>query len=296
MALPDIYSYEDYRRYLRDWFKACRRSTGQKAVSEFARLAGCSPSHVHNVVSGRRSLRQPLVPGFCRALALPGSQADYFSLLVRCAHPTSSADQRQAAEQLERRRERAERVPAVRVPAPRRPRRTSRRKSPRSGPSPWYVPVVRAMTECPRFRSDPGWVARMLRPPIGRTDAAAALALLKARPDVPTPQVYSASFIEQRDMKADQQREIFTLLQEGLTRARGALHVGPGEAQQFRASVWPVPESAIKLVQTEVEAFQREIVQLLEDTGAEADPDVVYQVMVQVFPLSAPVPRDGGGR
>ena len=70
MDYPDIFVYEDYRPFLRDWFKARKKLTGRKGTSAFARLAGCVPGHVQNVITGRRKLQQELVPGFCQGLGL----------------------------------------------------------------------------------------------------------------------------------------------------------------------------------------------------------------------------------
>ena len=92
MDYPDIFVYEDYRPFLRDWFKARKKLTGRKGTSAFARLAGCVPGHVQNVITGRRKLQQELVPGFCQGLGLNADASEFLGLPVRRVHPLSPTD------------------------------------------------------------------------------------------------------------------------------------------------------------------------------------------------------------
>lgn len=89
MKLPEIFEYDHYRPFLRDYFRARRRVTGRKGTSAFARAAGCVPGHVRNVVTGRRNLSPDLVTPFAQALSLGSERMDFLGLLVRAAHPLS---------------------------------------------------------------------------------------------------------------------------------------------------------------------------------------------------------------
>ena len=83
MAGPDLYTYLDYRRYLRDWFQARKRANPRFSHRAFVRKAKQrSPSALSDVIEGRRNLTPANAEAFADAMALDGEDRDFFGLLV----------------------------------------------------------------------------------------------------------------------------------------------------------------------------------------------------------------------
>lgn len=302
MEFPDVFGYGDYRTFLQDWFKVHKRRTGRKGTSDFARMAGCSPGHVRNVVVGRRDLQSAFIEGFVRALGLTAEDATCFGLLVRCAHPLSSADRVQAAREL-RSLQHGHTAPA---PQSRRgrPRKARAAASADRGAPPqyteWFHPVIRALAWCTGFQENPTWIAASLRPAISPLQVSTLVRmdedLLNVRPTLPLTVPYGRP-------------ETRSYHRQALRTARWALHNVEREGRELAAATTSLLPEQFARLQQEIERFQAEIEEIFrrasqpgyrerirsEDMNPERSgsvdlchgpPDVVYQLTVQVFPLS----------
>lgn len=303
MEFPDVFGYSDYRTFLQDWFKVHKRRTGRKGTSDFARMAGCSPGHVRNVVVGRRDLQAVFIEGFVRALGLTAEDATCFGLLVRCIHPLSSADRVQAAREL-RALQQSHGAP---VPTPRRGRpRKQRAPAPgaeRSAAHPyseWFHPVIRALACCPGFQDNPTWIASSLRPAISPLQVSSLFRgdreHVRERPGMPVTVHYG-------------DRDGRTYHRSALRTARWALHNVERTERQLGATTTSLFPSQLARLRDEIARFQAEIEEIFaraskggfveqirsEDPAPDSPAgvelrhgaaDVVYQLTIQVFPLS----------
>ena len=296
MPTPDVLGYDDYRPFLKEWFRVHKRNTGRKGTSDFSRLAGCTPGHVRNVVTGRRNLQPSLVSGFSRALGLDGDRATFFTLLVRNAHPISAADRLQAAREIKTLRERHG-APEAPTAAPRgRPRKGAAPELPRYAD--WFHPVIRALLACPAAKADPAWVAECLRPAV--SPLVVAPLLKDRRPLEAQGVVVVPSPIDEPNLRA-YHKDVLSI-------ARWGLHKVAPQERQYRSNIISIPAALFPRLQAEIMAWQKE----MEDLFARAQqgliervaapdpnpdrpdvvdlrhgaPNMVYQLAIQVFPLS----------
>ena len=305
MDYPDIYVYEDYRPFLRDWFRARKKLTGRKGTSAFARLAGCVPGHVQNVITGRRKLQQELVPGFCQGLGLNADASEFLGLLVRRVHPLSPTDRALADGLLGQARERHQAL-ADRAPAPRaRPRRgLTAQVSP-----PWSHPVIRALLATAGASEQQGWIAAALSPAISPIQASEALDRLDRGAWGGRAAEPSQAWSHRRLDPAE--RASVAYHRDAIGVARWALHNTPPVETRFRASVWPVPSALLPRLDEEIAAFEEEVREIFRRAAmpsvrpvsppAPADeplferheaPDRIYQITAQLLPISKRLGRD----
>lgn len=79
----DVFSYKDYRIFLRDWMTTKKRRNPKFSGAAFARKAQISSSTFLGMVTkGKRNLSAKTIRAFIRGLELTGNAATYFENLV----------------------------------------------------------------------------------------------------------------------------------------------------------------------------------------------------------------------
>jgi uncharacterized protein (TIGR02147 family) len=282
-AAPNLYGYLDYRSYLRDWFAARKVANPRFSHRVFARLAGQrSPSLLKHVMDGQRNLTSATTEAFIRALKLTVEEAEFFTWLVRLDQAESTADRNRAWE---------------RISATRHFR--DARKIEGEGfryLSHWYIPAVRELATIPGFRADPAWVARILRPRITEAQGRQALSTLQELGMlVPGP---NGEGLVAAEAVVVTPHEVARLAVENyhqgmLSRASESIGAFDPEERHLGAVTLALPESLVPKLKQELAAFQERLCSLIE--GVEDPVERVYQVNLQLFPLSAtvPAPHDG---
>lgn len=270
---PDLFGYADHRAYLSDWFGWKKEQNPRYSHRLFARRAGVSSAGLlSNVLEGRRNLTRPNAEGFARAIGLEGEAADFFFALVDLGQAADDAEREDAWERMwsVRRFREAHRLEGAGF------RYLTR----------WHVPAIRELVACGDFREDPVWLASRLRPPITPAQAQEALdalfelGLLVRGED---------GAVAQADTRLVTAQEVGGLAvrryHQGMSeRARDAVEGFTGPERHLLAVTVPIPESLVPRLKEELDAFQRRLLDLCD--GADG-PDRVYQINLQLFPLTA---------
>src|SRR4051812_26275181 len=91
---PRVYSYLDYRVFLKDWVEFQKTRDPDFSVQRLAEKAGLSSSYLFYVLSGERRLTLKSVLQLMPCLGLRGAEQSYFESLVKLE--TSSSAQAKA--------------------------------------------------------------------------------------------------------------------------------------------------------------------------------------------------------
>lgn len=276
---PVVFDYLDYRRFLADWFKARKAANPRYSYRAFARRAGQkSPSLLHHVIEGKRNLTSATSDAFCRAMELKSGETDFFSYLVQLDQAKTDAERNQAWEL---------------IAATRRFREARRIEGDGFAYlSHWFYPAIRELAHRPDFRPEPEWIAATVRPRISPAKARRALeALLAMRLLVED----ADGSVHPAEASVVTPHEVLGLAVHNyhkgmLDRAREAITGFDPEERHLGGVTVAVPESLVGRLKEEVAAFQERILDLCD--RAEDPSDRVYQLNLQLFPLSASV---GGG-
>ncbi len=282
-GLPDVFEYEDYRAYLKDYYTAARASSGGFSFRSFSRKAGYkSPNFLKLVMDGDRNLGEGSVGRFASALGLIGARRRYFERLVAFCQADGAEARNEAYARLRATQayKRARQIEADQF----------------DYLSNWYGPAIREMTARPDFQEDPAWVAGELLPQIRPEEAADTLALLerlglverggdgrlqRGEPTLSTgPEVRGLAARNFHAQMLGKAGESIDRVHSDL-RDIGAVTVAltPEVAQQVRAQCQDLRSSVLKLC------------------DEQETPDVVYQLNIQWFPLSGsgqPGPSEDG--
>jgi uncharacterized protein (TIGR02147 family) len=90
---PDIFSYTDYRKFMKDFFAYMKSTKSFFSYQYFAQKAGFkAKSFVHKVIRGQRSLSQNSVFSIARALNLKGKEIAFFEALVHFNESTTAQE------------------------------------------------------------------------------------------------------------------------------------------------------------------------------------------------------------
>lgn len=277
MATPDLYGYLDHRQYLRDWFAARKAGNPRFSHRAFARRAGqASPSLLLHVIERKRNLTPTTTEAFARAMGLDADETAFFTALV----------QLDLASTLEERNRAWEAVRATR-------RFREARQLEGDGVeylSRWYYAAVRELAACDEFRPDPEWIASVMRPRLTVAQARAALDLLLSlgllrREEDGAVVLADATVVTPHEVAGMAASNYHAAM---IDRARESIGQYRSPERHYCAVTVAVPLSVVPRLKRELDAFQERVLDLCD--GSEEARERVYQVNLQLFPLSVPLP------
>lgn len=268
-----IYSYLDYRSFLRD-YTAELKLTRRFRVRDFAQQAGIkAPGYLKMVIDGQRNLTADTAEKFCRALGLTGRARSYFRALVSYNQGTDPDLKRQAFQDLTRLR-------------PRTSTFQSTARENRYFSRPYYV-CIREMVALKDFQEDPKWIARRCFPTISPAQAKEAietlleLGLLKR--DRRGRLQHTEDFLQTDDVQT-QAAETYHFHEAVLDKARHALTQLPQDERNYYALTVPLPRALYQEIMQDYYAFRDRLLKKI--AASSADFDEVYHINFQLFPAT----------
>lgn len=162
---PDIFQYDDYRRYLKDFYDFRKQEHATFSFRVFTRMAGYRSSSVLKlVIDGKRNLTRKSATRFAEALKFDDDQSKFFKILVAFNQSQSMEDKQRLAQEI--------------VGS-----QIAKRLSPLSQSkfeywSRWYHIAIREMISTQYFVNDTEWIAKHLIPRISVKEAHEAIECL----------------------------------------------------------------------------------------------------------------------
>jgi uncharacterized protein (TIGR02147 family) len=274
-APVDVFRYGDYREFLRAFYTQ-RKQTGL-SYRGFSRAAGLgAPNYLKLVIEGSRNLSSEMAARFAAACKLNPEATEYFKVLVAFNQAKRDDERNELHERL---------ATFARF-------RSSQRLdlAQKEYHSSWYIPAVRELVACPGFREDTAWISATLMPPITERQAAQALdvllqlGLLERSESGRLVQVSRAvstgpkpSGLYLRNYHAQM-----------IDRAVHAMADIPPEERHVSALTLSASVETAEEVGRRVEEFRQELARLCD---ADPEPTRIFQLNLQLFPLSRPFDR-----
>jgi len=273
MARPSVYSYLDYRSFLRDWFESKKAEDPKFSQRAFVRLAGKrSPGLLSEVIERRRNLSTEMTRAFTHALGLNASERAFFTALVRLDQASGSHDRNQAwaAVSASRNFQQAQRIEGESF------RYLSH----------WYYPAIRELAARPDFCADPAWIANTLCPAITPAKAKRALQTLM---ELKLLIEDDHGNLRPADGTLTTPHEVAGLAVHNyhygmLERASEAIERFEPDKRHFLGATISVPSHLMPVLKRELDTLQERILDLAEPSGDL--PSDVLQVNLHIFPLA----------
>ncbi len=271
--MPQVFDYTSYARFIRDFYAEKKRANPKYSYGMLSQRAGLkSRSSLIEIANGKTTLSRLRVFQVARAMDLGAKECDYFVSMVQFNNASSL-------------KEKEFHLGKMGELAGRSPGRILG-EAQYAYFSEWYHPAVRELACMPAFRGDYAALGRSLRPPISAkqaresVDLLVRLGLLRKAPHGRFAQADGA-------VQTPDELTSYLILRyqkEGIRLADQALEsIGP-EDRDVSTMTAGISRECFLAIKKEIQAFRRHLTKLIEK---DKDPDRVYQVNLQLFPLSA---------
>lgn len=275
---PDIFSYYDYRLFLKDFVAFERQRSSVFSHRYIVQKAGFkSPTALKHVIDGKRNLSLEAANKFASALKIEGIPRHYFLTLVLFNQSGSLAEQEKYLNEL------------IELKCAENPSRIGEEHF--DVLSQWYHLAIREIVGLPDFRNSAKWISRVLCPQITSFEASQSLLLLKKlgfiakidgrlqstdRTLATDKQVHSVKAIEFHRQMIQRGVEAITRFESG--------------SREISGTTLCISRQDVQNVKVLLREFRKKMLTLAANS---LDADQVYQLNFQFFPLVVP---DRAGR
>lgn len=278
--MKSIFEYSDYRQFLQDfyaWAKTHRKGFSHRYFLQKAGMSG--PTYLKRVMEGQHDLTEKSIPKFAAALELNATETDFFRALVHFNQ----------ARTLEEKDLQFHRVIALKSPHSQHTLEKSQYEYYRD----WYNVAIREMlATIPFDGSNYADLAKRLSPAILPKKVKRAISLLEElgliRQDA-TGRYHVVSAFVLSDPGV--QSLLIPKFHQVMARlAEEAISRFPKQERFFNGTTVSLSETTYDRVTEIMTHAQQDILKLV---GEDSNPDRVYHLNMQLFPLTSPPPRRG---
>ena len=280
IALEHLFDYDDFRKFMQDYFEEQKKMRSVFSHRFFAAKAGfSSSSYCLNVIRGRFNLTPKSIEKISKAMDFEPLQKEYFEALVQYNQAQQVDERDQAWKQILQIRKQIEFTHI-----------TTREQAYFSK---WYYPVIRELAADSQWHGDYRILARSLTPQITTEDARDAVknllewGLLRKLDDgryVQTSQMLDAAEIPPIALRQ--------IRREYIQHAIGAVESMPKDERFAAFTTLAMSESSYNYaVEVLEEARKKIIARASNDTNVER----VYEMMLVAFPMSKKVGKEAEG-
>lgn len=270
--MVDLYQHTDYRAYLREWFERAKESAPVMSYRFLASRLELDPGFLVHIFHGQKHLAERHVPAVAKILKLDKRQSEYFQRLVAFGKAKGQREtSRRFLELMELRESRVREISA----------------SEHRYYQHWHVPVIRCLISAIEFRGDFGELAARLRPAITADEARKAVRLLEklglvARGEDGIWQTLDAHLTSGDNWT---RHAVSGFQKQTLELALAALDDVPKEQREISTLTLAIPSAEMPALQDMVREFRA---RLARWALAAQSADSVYQLNIQIFPVSRP--------
>ena len=280
IALEHLFDYDDFRKFMQDYFEEQKKMRSVFSHRFFAAKAGfSSSSYCLNVIRGRFNLTPKSIEKISKAMDFEPLQKEYFEALVQYNQAQQVDERDQAWKQILQIRKQIEFTHV-----------TTREQAYFSK---WYYPVIRELAADSQWHGDYRVLARSLTPQITTEEARDAVknllewGLLRKLDDgryVQTSQMLDAAEIPPIALRQ--------IRREYIQHAIGAVESMPKDVRFAAFTTLAMSESSYNYaVEVLEEARKKIIARASNDTNVER----VYEMMLVAFPMSQKVGKEAEG-
>jgi len=270
--MPNLFSYTNYRTFLKDAYEEKKAANSQFSYRLFSRLAGfSSPNFLKLVMMGQRNLSAEGVHKVAKALDLKVRETRFFESLVAFGQAQTREDKAEHYGQLLHFKAFKE-IKALEAGS-------------YEYLSKWYHAVIREMVLFEGFREDPNWLIRKLKGLVTDKEIKESIALLLSLGLVARDKFLRLKQVD-RNLATDTEvtdLSVSNFHDNMIALAAESIDNTPPEYRDISSVTVAIDQETFEEAKRRVQDFRRELNVLLSRCKK---PDAVYQVNFQIFNLT----------
>lgn len=271
--LPTITDYLNYRQYLNDFYEAKKKLNPSYSYRVFVNRGNLnSPSHLKMVIDGSRNLTLNTIPKYLKALGLKRKMDEqFFKLLVQYNQELNPDKKINIFNEI--------------MELKRKKGLSLLQKHQFNLLAHWFYVAIYVLIDIPGFKNDPEWISARLKHKVSPAqvtdtlDTLETLELIEKDPIKGYSQTNGALSTDEtvKDIS------IHVYHKEMIELAKSSLNFDPLHVREFGGVTLAIDKSKLDLVKDKIRTFRKEMNEL---TTNMEDPDQVYQLNIQFFPLT----------
>jgi len=271
--LPEIRTYMDYRKFLKDFYSAKKNKSKDYSYRVFTRKAGVgSPSHLKMVMDGQRNLTNQTLYKYVNALGFKKKMdAKFFELLVNYNQEQDADRKIDLFHEVMKEKDK---------------KGTSLlEKEQFNFLSQWHYVAIYVLVDLKDFSSDPEWITSKLRKRITKSNVEKAINdLIK----IGLLEYDTERGLRQAKGALDTSDEIINMAvipyhRNMINLALNYLEEGDWSLREFNGGTLPMNLKTLDILKTKIREFRREVNEMTDNLDYVSD---VYQFNLQLFPLT----------
>jgi uncharacterized protein (TIGR02147 family) len=274
--MTNIFRYNDYRKFLADYYEEKKKTVQYFSYMNFSRKAGfSSKSFVFNVIKGRKNLSRASVVKLCRLLQLGKTEAAYFESLVYFNQAKNFSERDFYYRQLN----------AIHHTTTEASSAKQLRKDQYEFYSNWYHAVIRSLIDLYPSVKEPRTLAAMLFPAITPKQAQKSIELL-LRLELIKSQADGSYKVSSKVLTTGQDIQSLAVQRfhlECMNLAANALRELPRDKRNISGLTLGISQEAYAKIEQLIMSCQEEILDIAEK---DKKSDRVFQLNFQLFPVS----------
>jgi uncharacterized protein (TIGR02147 family) len=270
--MSTIYSYTNYRTFLKDFFSLKKESNPHFSFQVFANKAGIKArDHILRVMNGQSNLSYEGCIKFASAMDLSEKEVDYFVNMVLFNQAKNHDEQLSYFNKMS---QICNATPAQRL-----------RQDQYNYFAEWYYSALRSFLPLYNFNNNYGMIGKYLDPPISALQVRKAIDLLcemgLLTVDENGNYKVAAASLTAGDEVASM--AINSFHRQSLELAIRSISKTPADQRDISGVTMSVSQKGFDKIKSEIQAFRKKIMSIAENDTEE---DRVVQFNMQLFPLS----------
>jgi uncharacterized protein (TIGR02147 family) len=268
--MKSVKDYLEYRDFLKDFFEEKKKINPYFSYRVMGKRVDIDASHLVKIFQKQRHISTPLIDGLIEFCELKDRDALYFSALVHFNKAKSDRDARVYYEKL------LEFKGVSSYPL---------ENSQYEYYTKWYYSAILTLLEFYPFTNDYKALAQKVSPAITEAQAKRSIALLEQLELIKKNIDGSYSLTNKLVTTGDHCRSILVRAyqEETIKLAAEALHRHAREKRNISTVTVTISEKNLEVINDMIKDFREALLKYAE---AEMDPDQVYQLNIQLFPLT----------
>lgn len=272
-TLPTVTEYLNYRQFLQDYYLSRKKENPAYSYRVFINKGGLgSPSHLKMIIDGSRNLTHSTVSKYVKAIGFKKkTDTQFFETLVKYNQESNAELKIQFFNEL--------------MALKKKQGLSVLEKHQFDLLAHWFYVAIYVLIDLKDFRNDPDWISDRLRKRVTPKQVKEALEALQSlnliEPDeVKGLRQTSGPLSTAEDLRSLSAHKYHSQMIE---LAQESLNHDPFQVREFNGVTLKISENQLSLLKDKIRQFRKEINEITSNLD---EPDQVYQLNIQLFPLT----------